>query len=220
VDSWNRLARVLTHEIMNAVTPIASLSETLLSTGEELTPTVRNGLDVIRSTGRGLLSFVESYRRFMHLPQPQPLLFYVRPFAERMVQLAMHRLPSTNVTLTAEVEPDDLILYADEGLVGQVVSNLLKNALQAIGSSRPDGRICLRARSSEDESVVLEVSNNGPVIPPDEAQHIFVPFYTTKRGGSGIGLSVARQIMRLSGGSIELVHTPPPLTTTFVLTFS
>lgn len=219
IDSWIRLTRVLTHEIMNSITPITSLSDTLLSLHKEVDKEIRGGLEVISTTGKSLISFVESYRKFTHIPMPEPSLFYVGKFAERMIQLSRHHLNYPNIRIETDVEPADLILYADENLVTQVVLNLLKNALQAIGNDEADGRICLKAYCNDEEAVIIEVSNNGPLIPPEEAEHIFIPFFTTKEGGSGIGLSVSRQIMRLSGGSLTLKSNPAARTTTFVLTF-
>ena len=232
VDSWIRLTRVLTHEIMNAVTPITSLSDTLLTLMNEgevamdasdrsaSQEEIRNGLQTISSTGKGLLSFVENYRRFTRIPTPEPSLFYVKAFLQRMVDLTRHQHAEAHVVYQLEVVPDDLILYADESLVSQVVINLLKNAIQAIESgvcTGSEGRICLRAYCNEAEAVLIEISNNGPAIPADIAEHIFIPFFTTKEGGSGIGLSISRQIMRLSGGSITLL---PKGETTFVLKFN
>lgn len=219
IDSWIRLTRVLTHEIMNSVTPISSLSDTLLSLHEDADSEIRNGLEVISTTGKTLISFVESYRKFTHIPTPEPSLFYVQKFAERMIKLARHHNNYPNITINISIEPADLIVYADENLVSQVVLNLLKNGMQAIGSGQPDGHIELEAYCNPDESVIIEVSNNGPVIPPEEAEHIFVPFFTTKEGGSGIGLSISRQIMRLSGGSIALKSNPAINKTSFILTF-
>ena len=219
IDSWIRLTRVLTHEIMNSVTPITSLSDTLLSIHEDADSDIRNGLEVISTTGKSLISFVESYRKFTHIPTPEPSLFYVQKFAERMINLARHHNNFPNITINVHIEPADLIVYADEKLISQVVLNLLKNAMQAIGSEQPDGRIELNASCNPDESVIIEVSNNGPCIPPEEAEHIFVPFFTTKEGGSGIGLSISRQIMRLSGGSIALKSNPAINKTSFILTF-
>jgi len=219
IDSWIRLTRVLTHEIMNSVTPITSLSETLLSIHSDVDSEVRNGLETISSTGKSLISFVESYRKFTHIPQPHPSLFYVGKFLERMVQLARHHNPFPLVKIQINIEPEDLIVYADENLITQVVINLLKNAMQAIGNEREDGLVEVNAHVSSEEAVIIEVSNNGPMIPAEEAEHIFVPFFTTKEGGSGVGLSVSRQIMRLSGGSITLKSGPNIKKTTFVLTF-
>lgn len=219
IDSWIRLTRVLTHEIMNSITPITSLSDTLLSIHEEADNDIRNGLEVISTTGKSLISFVESYRKFTHIPTPDPSLFYVQKFADRMVQLARHHNNYPNILIRVHVEPADLIVYADENLITQVVLNLLKNGMQAIGSKQPNGRIELKAYCNPDESVIIEVSNNGPVIPPEVAEHIFVPFFTTKKGGSGVGLSISRQIMRLSGGSISLKSSPVTQQTAFILTF-
>ncbi|MDR2120083.1 MAG: GHKL domain-containing protein [Tannerella sp.] len=219
VESWIRLMRVLTHEIMNAVTPITSLSRTLLDIHGNADAEIRNGLEVICSTGRGLISFVDSYRKFTRIPMPKPSLFYVRRFIEGTVQLLVHRNRYPNIEITIRVSPDDLILHADENLIGLVMLNILKNALQAIGHEQPDGRIDLKAFCNEAEAVIIEVANNGPAIPPDEAEHIFLPFFTTREGGSGIGLSVARQIMQRSGGSIALKNAHGEKKTVFVLTF-
>jgi nitrogen fixation/metabolism regulation signal transduction histidine kinase len=219
IDSWIRLTRVLTHEIINAVTPITSLSDTLLSIHGDADTEIRKGLETISKTGKSLTSFVESYRKFTHIPTPRPALFYVRKFADRMVQLARHQNDYPHITFTTDIRPEDLILYADENLISQVVLNLLKNAMQAIGSEQTDGRIGIKAFCEENESVIIEINNNGPLIPAEEAPHIFVPFFTTKEGGSGVGLSISRQIMRLSGGSITLKNTSSAKQTAFVLTF-
>ncbi len=219
VDTWVRLTRVLTHEIMNSVTPITSISNTLLSQYDEMNGEVRNGLEIIGNTGKGLIAFVESYRKFTHLPTPQPTLFYVKKFIEDMMHLARHQNDAPNIVLHADIRPDDLILYADEKLIGQVVLNLLKNAMQAIGTDKPNGEIHIKSLCNSDESVIIEISNNGPAIPPEEAEHIFTPFFTTKENGTGIGLSVSRQIMSLSGGSISLKDNTKNNQTTFVLLF-
>lgn len=219
IESWVRLTRVLTHEIMNSIAPITSLSDTLLAMNEEINEDVREGLEVIRTTGKGLISFVESYRKFTHIPTPQPTLFYVGPFLERIIRLACMNQPCPNIQFHKELQPDDLILHADENLITQVLLNLLKNAIQAIGPAQTDAWIRLKAYCDEEEQIILEVSNNGPAIPPEEADHIFIPFFTTKEKGSGIGLSISRQIMRLSGGSLALKAGPSVRYTTFILTF-
>lgn len=215
IDSWIGLTRVLTHEIMNSVTPITSLSDTLLSLADTKDEEIRNGLQTISSTGKGLLSFVESYRRFTRIPVPEPSLFYIKAFIDRMVELAKHQNPDGNISFRTDISLADLILYADENLISQVIINLLKNAIQAIGD-QPDGCISIHACCNEAEEVIIEVKNNGPAIPPEVAEHIFIPFFTTKEGGSGIGLSISRQIMRLSGGSITLL---PGKETRFILKF-
>lgn len=215
IDSWIRLTRVLTHEIMNSVTPITSLCDTLLSMSESKDEEISHGLQTISATGKGLLSFVESYRQFTRIPTPEPSLFYVKAFIERMVELARHQNPCDNIIFHTEISPEDLILYADENLISQVVINLLKNAIQAIGS-QPDGKIEIQAYCNETEEILIEIKNNGPEIPLEIAEHIFIPFFTTKEGGSGIGLSISRQIMRLSGGSLTLL---PDKETRFILKF-
>lgn len=215
IDSWIRLTRVLTHEIMNSVTPITSLSDTLLSLSDAHDEEIRNGLQTISTTGKGLLAFVESYRRFTRIPTLEPSLFYVKAFIDRMVELARHQNTCENITFHTNISPADLIVYADENLISQVVINLLKNAIQAIGT-QAGGKIEISARCNDSEEVLIEIKNNGPAIPPEIADHIFIPFFTTKEGGSGIGLSISRQIMRLSGGSITLL---PGKETKFVLKF-
>lgn len=215
IDSWIRLTRVLTHEIMNSVTPITSLSDTLLTMAAGKDEEISRGLQTISTTGKGLLAFVESYRKFTRIPSPEPSLFYVKTFIERMVELAKHQNPCNNITFNTEIQSTDLILYADENLISQVFINLLKNAIQAIGK-QAEGQIEIKAYCNEMEEVLIEIKNNGPAIPPEIVEHIFIPFFTTKEGGSGIGLSISRQIMRLSGGSLTLL---PDKMTKFVLKF-
>lgn len=221
IDSWTKLIRVLTHEIMNTVAPITSLSETLLAKAAEgKTQELRDGLEVIQKSSRGLIDFVENYRKFTHLPTPSPTLFYVKPFVERCIQIAQQVAESSDISITLDIEPADLILYADESLVAHVLNNLLKNAVQAIRQSeKGSGNVWVGARTNPDESVVIDVSNDGPIISDDVAQHIFVPFFTTKKDGSGIGLPISRQIMRLSGGSLTLRTDRKRCITTFELVF-
>lgn len=218
IESWMRLTRVLTHEIMNSVTPITSLSETLLSLHKNADKDIRSGLEVISSTGKGLIEFVESYRKFTHLPTPQPSLFYAVSLAERIVHLTQSYKKQANIRIILEIEPSDLIVYADEKLITQVMLNLVKNAMQSIGNT-PDGFIQIKGYSNDDESVSLEIKDNGPGISSEMADHIFIPFFTTKEGGSGIGLSISRQIMRLHGGTLTLKSSPSKKETSFILTF-
>lgn len=212
-DSWVKLIRVLTHEIMNTVTPIVSLSDTLLrhSEGEQ-----HEGLSVIHHTSKELIKFVENYRRFTHVPTPQPTLFYVKPFLERMTSLARQRMKD-GCKVETDIRPKDLIVYADEGLISRVMTNLLKNAAEAVPAG---GHIWLKAYTGENDTVVIDVINNGPMIPDDIATHIFVPFFTTKKDGSGIGLSISRQIMRVSNGFISLITDKANHLTTFRLIFN
>ena len=238
VDSWIKLIRVLTHEIMNTITPVTSLSETLLTRVTE-DKDLKQGLETIHKTGTELLAFVNNYRRFTHVPQPQPALFYVEPFLERMAMLCNH-------DVEIEVSPKDLLVYADESLLSHVVTNLLKNAVEAFNGqeklsaerNKQDGNVqgrnkqeCrsadlqsaaskkafihLQAYANAQESIIIDVSNNAGLIPEDVASHIFIPFFTTKPEGSGIGLSLSRQIMRVSGGSLSLHQDKAQGITTF-----
>ena len=224
VDSWIKLIRVLTHEIMNTITPVTSLSETLLTRVTE-DKDLKQGLETIHKTGTELLAFVNNYRRFTHVPQPQPALFYVEPFLERMALLCNHEVEIS-------VSPKDLLTYADESLLSHVVTNLLKNAVEAFREKeREDKQECcsadlqsasskktfirLQAYANAQESIIIDVSNNAGLIPDDIASHIFIPFFTTKPEGSGIGLSLSRQIMRVSGGSLSLLQDKAQGITTF-----
>ena len=238
VDSWIKLIRVLTHEIMNTITPVTSLSETLLTRVTE-DKDLKQGLETIHKTGTELLAFVNNYRRFTHVPQPQPALFYVEPFLERMALLCNHEVEIL-------VSPKDLLVYADESLLSHVVTNLLKNAVEAFNGqeklsaerNKQDGNVqgrnkqeCrsadlqsaaskkafihLQAYANAQESIIINVSNNAGLIPEDVASHIFIPFFTTKPEGSGIGLSLSRQIMRVSGGSLSLHQDKAQGITTF-----
>ena len=229
IDSWIKLIRVLTHEIMNTITPVTSLSETLLKELEE-SESLRIGLETIHKTGTELLSFVNNYRRFTHVPQPQPSLLYVEPFLQRMALLCNHEV-------SIEVAPKDLIVYADESLIAHVVTNLLKNATEAIkehsenfstGTDKSketdkskdctfaqNPYIQIKAYANEQEAIIIDVINNAGLIPDDIAAHIFIPFFTTKKEGSGIGLSLSRQIMRVSGGTLSLHQDKEENTTTF-----
>lgn len=223
VDSWIKLIRVLTHEIMNTITPVTSLSETLLKElgSEELYAAksssaeqakLKQGLETIHKTGTELLAFVNNYRRFTHVPKPQPALFYVEPFLERMAMLCNHEVE-------IEAAPKDLLAYADESLISHVVTNLLKNAVEAFNGlqSEPTTKASIRlnAYTNEQEAIIIDVSNNAGLIPDDIASHIFIPFFTTKPEGSGIGLSLSRQIMRVSGGSLSLHQDKAQGITTF-----
>ena len=196
LESWTKLIRVLTHEIMNNVAPITSLSETLIHKADD--DDIKEGLSVINTTGKQLLNFVNNYRRMTLIPKPHPKLFYVKPFLERMITISSEYSKDSDISL--DIPVPDLILYADESLIAHVVTNLLKNAVEAGATS-----ISLSAYTTPDDSIIIDISNNGNPIPSEEAQQIFVPFFTTKPTGSGIGLSISRQIMKQSGGNIELI---------------
>lgn len=201
IESWSKLTRILTHEIMNSLSPITSLSDTLLHLGRPLDADVARGLDTISATSRRLLTFVEGFRRFTRIPEPRREPFEVRElFREAMVLAAADR---GAVAIRTDIEPADTMIYADRALLGQVAVNLLKNAREAVGD-KPDGWIEIRSRIDAAEQVVIEISNNGGAIPAEVIENIFTPFYTTKPDGSGIGLSLSRRIMQLHGGSLRL----------------
>lgn len=215
LDSWIKLTRVLTHEIMNSIAPISSLSETFLKRSDVIGTPLYDGIRAIHETSTGLISFVDSYRKFSSLQKPSPEPFYL---LDLLHQVEGFTLVPENIALTLQIEPAELMLYADPNLIRQVLINLIKNAVQAIGGHK--GRIHVRAYSSADEHVFVYVSNDGPAIPEAEAEQIFVPFFTTRSEGSGIGLSLSRQIMKLSGGTISLLRSGTNgWNTTFVLEF-
>ena len=199
IESWSKLTRILTHEIMNSLAPVTSLSDTLLHLGRPLDTDVAQGLETISATSRRLTAFVETFRRFTRIPEPQKAPVEVRGLLERAAAL----VATPQVGITVDVQPAEMLVYADEGLVSQVVVNLLKNAREAV-ATQPDARIDVRARIDEGENIRIDVTDNGKAIPAAVTENIFTPFFTTKADGSGIGLSVSRRIMQLHNGSLRL----------------
>lgn len=222
IESWIKLIRVLSHEIMNSIAPITSLSDTLLTLYEDekvedssIRNTAINGLHVISETSKGLVAFVESYRKFTRIPTPDRELFNVSEFVQRIVILCSAEDNFNSVKIDMSGVPEDLKLYADSNLLGQVMINIVKNAIQAL-AGRPDASIVIGAWKTETERTIFTIKDNGPGIPEELMKQIFVPFFTTKEQGSGIGLSIARQIMRAHGGSIR-VHSVPDKETRFTI---
>ena len=201
-ESWTRLIRVLTHEIMNTVTPIASLSSALSQNLDAYdTEDVRLALGTISSSSEGLISFVQSYRSLTHIAAPVRKAFYLRDLVNDSVTIAQANWPSARVSYHELSE--DIILYADYGQISQVMNNLIKNAVQA-GASDID----ITASIDKRERIVINVANNGNPISETGREQIFVPFYTTKGvSGTGVGLSLCRQIIRLNGGTINLTSS-------------
>lgn len=201
-ESWTRLIRVLTHEIMNTVTPIASLSSALSQNLDAYdTEDVRSALGTISSSSEGLISFVQSYRSLTHIAAPIRKAFYLRDLVNDSVTIALANWPSAKVSYHELSE--DIILYADYGQISQVMNNLIKNAVQA-GASDID----ITASIDKRERTVINVANNGEPISETGREQIFVPFYTTKGvSGTGVGLSLCRQIIRLNGGTINLTSS-------------
>lgn len=201
-ESWTRLIRVLTHEIMNTVTPIASLSSALSQNLDAYdTEDVRSALGTISSSSEGLISFVQFYRSLTHIAAPVRKAFYLRDLVNDSVTIAQANWPSARVSYHELSE--DIILYADYGQISQVMNNLIKNAVQA-GASDID----ITASIDKRERTVINVANNGEPISETGREQIFVPFYTTKGvSGTGVGLSLCRQIIRLNGGTINLTSS-------------
>ncbi len=204
IESWNKLTRILTHEIMNSLAPVTSISNTLLSSSVDDSE-MRNGLQTIHSTGERLLSFVDSFRQVTRIPSPRKTPLYVADPVNEAAALTDLR----GIEFTQHIEPHDIMIYADRTLITQVMVNLLKNAREAVAESEGEKRIAIHAALDPDERVNIEVSNNCGPIPPDVAENIFTPFFTTKNDGSGIGLAVSRQIVRLHGGSLRLTSNRP-----------
>ena len=201
-ESWTRLIRVLTHEIMNTVTPIASLSSALSQNLADYdAEDVRSALGTIASSSEGLISFVQSYRSLTHIAAPVRKAFYLKDLVNDSVTIAQTNWPSAQVSYHELSE--DIILYADYGQISQVMNNLIKNAVQA-GASEID----ITASIDKRERTVINVANNGEPISETGKEQIFVPFYTTKGdSGTGVGLSLCRQIIRLNGGTINLTSS-------------
>ena len=206
-ESWTRLIRVLTHEIMNTVTPVASLSSALSQNLDSYSAEdIRSALGTIASSSEGLISFVQSYRSLTHISAPVRKAFYLKDLVNDSVNIAKANWPSVNV-LYRELS-SDVILYADYGQMSQVLNNLIKNAVQA-GA----GNVSITASIDKREQTVIDIANDGEPISASGQEQLFVPFYTTKgSSGTGVGLSLCRQIVRLNGGTIKLSSSTPEST--------
>ena len=206
--SWSKLFRVMTHEIMNTVAPIASLSEAL---AQDDSLDVKAGLETISSSSKDLIRFVESYRSMMKQAPPVRKAVMVEEMMERVLNLNKSRLKEQGVTITYTSKTPDLLVFIDESQIIQVINNLIKNAVQAEANS-----IRISAELNSEDRTVINVTNNGKPVPLRQQDEIFVPFYTTKPNGTGIGLSLSRQIMTKHNGSIQLIQSDGN-TTTFAL---
>jgi len=216
-EAWQKLLRVMTHEIMNSVAPIASLADTLrrhvrlekekatepLSHDSDLLDDVEEGISIIQHRSEGLLNFAQVYRNFSKITTPLRTTIYVQELFNSIRTLLMNQLAKQNIDLLLSIQPPDLLLQADSRLMEQVLINLVLNAAHAV-EGRPHPQIRLVAKVSEKERVMLEVIDNGTGIPADLLDSIFIPFFTTHKNGSGIGLSLAKQIMHLHKGSIQV----------------
>ena len=232
LDSWMKLIRVLMHEMMNSIAPITSLSESLckfftvdgrLVRPEEVTEsTIQNtfkGLNVIQEQGNGLMQFVESYRKLSGLPKPVKKVFRLEELFGRIKILYASLAHNNRLALSVKLNTPDMELFADENLIAQVLVNLLKNAIQANEKIPKGGTIQLTAGLNSDQLPEIRLTDHGPGIPAEILDQIFVPFFTTRENGSGIGLSLSRQIMQLHGGSLQ-AHSIPGKETSFSMIFA
>ena len=202
-DSWTKLIRVLTHEIMNTVSPIASLSDAMAKSVDENGHSeldIKAGLETISDSSKNLIGFVQTYRQLSGVAKPVRKALDLRELVDSVIGLNSEFIASCGASCLYRPEEADLMIYADEGQISQIFINLIKNALQA-GARHID----ISVRMGKDDEVIIQVANDGEPIPPSAQEQIFIPFYTTKKEGSGIGLSISRQIMRNHNGSIELV---------------
>ncbi|MEB3347202.1 ATP-binding protein [Aquimarina gracilis] len=229
-DSWIKLIRVLTHEIMNSVTPITSISETILGYFKDEKGIVMadqidknkiynaaKGLEVIKNQGNDLMSFVQSYRSFLNVPAPDKELIKVQPLLEKIKVLASQENGFDSISFESILHDENLEIYADEKLITHVLLNLSKNAIQALKDT-PKAQLKFISGITEKGKKYIIVKDNGPGIPPEIMNQIFIPFYTTKNEGTGIGLSLSKQIMHLHGGMLN-VFSAPNQETSFTLLF-
>ena len=204
-DSWTKLIRVLTHEIMNTVSPIASLSDALAKSVDENGHSeldVKAGLETISDSSKNLIDFVKTYRELSGVAKPVRKALVLNDLINSVVALNSEYTASCGAVCSYRPEDDDLMVFADEGQISQIFINLIKNALQA-GAKHID----ITAKMGKDDEVIVDVANDGEPIPVSSQEQIFIPFFTTKKEGSGIGLSISRQIMRNHNGSIELTQS-------------
>lgn len=230
LEAWQNLTRVLRHEIMNSITPISSLTSTLreildhdmekagdhYELKEEGADDLREGLSTIENRSRGLIKFIDAYREYTSLPKPNMTTVRLKDLIEHVAQLMRTELKKTAVEFHFECSSEYLTIQADVELIEQVLINLLKNAIEAMAETEHP-KLSLIG-SYHDNIVKIEIADNGPGIIKEALEHIFVPFYTTKRTGSGIGLSLSRQIMQMHKGSIT-VESEPDVKTVFTLRF-
>lgn len=230
IEVWKKLISVLTHEIMNSITPIKSLTNTVIKmfeknkglqlkdeTGHKSADDILLALQSIQKRNKGLLSFVETYRNLTKIPKPVFNEIEINRFLQEIAILMDSELKSSDIVLTTEVKPENLKLTADEKLITQLIINLIKNSIESINNKK-NGRIQIKAFLSFQNDIILQVIDNGIGISADLIDKVFIPFFTTKENGSGIGLSLSRQIMKLHGGTIS-VFSKPEKETVFSLRF-
>jgi len=231
MEAWQKLIRVITHEIMNSVTPISTLASTIgeLITknpqsfktegahASEMMKDIQQAAQTIEKRSQGLLHFVDAFRSLTLVPKPKYQIFALKDLFGRVERLMKANIYGKDIRFFISIDPESLELSADPELIEQILINLLLNALQAV-EERSDAEIRLKAFLNERGRVIIQVSDNGPGIPAENLEKVFVPFFSNKKGGSGIGLALSRQIMRLHRGTIR-VHSEPNVQTTFSLNF-
>lgn len=213
--AWARLIRVLTHEIVNTITPISSLSDMLSQdiAAAQLSPDepayrqldmqeLASGLQTISTSAKGVIKFVNTYRNLTKIPVPVKTAFYLRDLVDRVLQLTAKQVAEVGAECSFVELTEDILLYADENQIAQILVNLVTNALQAEAT-----KITITAMIDEADAVIIDVTNNGLAITPESQKQIFIPFFSTKPEGSGIGLSLSRQMMRQHNGTIHLARS-------------
>jgi nitrogen fixation/metabolism regulation signal transduction histidine kinase len=232
-EAWQKLIRVLTHEIMNSITPIASISSTLdimlkdirakeeedkdCEMDKDAVIELHKAIQTINKRSTGLLYFVNTYRNLTRIPKPNFKITNVKNIFENIIYLMEDEINKSGINIEIQVEPEDLHVSADEELIEQVLINLVKNSIHAL-EKKPDGKIILKSYFNKRGRPTMQVIDNGPGILPDVLDKVFIPFFTTKPKGSGIGLSLSRQILRLHGGTIT-AYSKLDSETVFSLTF-
>lgn len=203
VESWEKLTRVLTHEIMNSLTPINSMAKSLSlnNSPDEL----KKSLEIISDSAESLTAFVKNFRKFSILPEPQQKVFYLKPFLDKIITLSKNQQSATNIKFELSVFPPDTMVCSDESMLNLVFINIIKNAVKAKPKT-----IGISSRICEDETIEISVYNDGDLIPDDIIPQIFTPFFTTNKDGSGIGLSLSKRIVSQLGGTLTL--SPRPIT--------
>ncbi|HAF29681.1 MAG TPA: hypothetical protein DCG75_11605 [Bacteroidales bacterium] len=230
IESWHKLIRVLTHEINNTVSPITSLASSIeklyqnsnnkkitkAEVSDSIIDKTYEGLHLISQRGEGLIEFVNNYRNIASLKTMNFSLFKVAELFYNLELLMKNKLDVKSIRFFIDVKPIDLEIKADKKFIEQIFINLIKNSIDSIHTD--SGIISLKAFKNEENKIILEIKDNGAGIPEEIIDQIFIPFFTTKKDGSGIGLSLAQQIMRLHGGDISVISTPN-IETTFILSF-
>lgn len=224
IESWIKLIRVMTHEIMNSIAPITSLSEMLLFSFEstsnseynEMKEVTIDSLSTINTTAKGLASFVESYRQFLGIAQPTIISIDLLPFIDSILHLEKAEMESNSIEVILNSKEKKPVILGDNIQLSRVIVNLLKNAIEAL-EGKKEKKIKIDILSENEDKIQINIANNGEPIPSSILENIFIPFFTTKNSGSGIGLSVSRYIMRLHEGNLKHFYTDG--WTTFSLTF-